>query len=352
MTELQTVIAAIERAGAGGKPAVLATLMKVAGSAYRGPGARMAVLPDGTTVGAISGGCLEKDVAAHAEKVQASGEAIAVTYDLTENDDAPWGLGMGCAAKLDVLLEPARPGRAPAHLAFMEGAMRDRAPAAVATLFRAPKGSGHAVGARLLLRTDGDAAGDLCGGDLGGSVLTDAERVLREERSDAVEYPTADGPAEVLIEYVPRPIALVACGDGNDTAPLAELGAAMGWQVRVVKKDDPLGALDDRTAAVVMTHNYPRDLILLETLLASHARYVGLLGPKARTQRLLDELKGRGEEPNLVQLAKLHAPVGLDIGAETPGEIALSIAGEIRAVLGGRAGGMLRERKGPIHDRR
>lgn len=351
MTELQTIITAIQRAGVRGKPAVLATLMRVAGSAYRGPGARMVVLPDGTSVGAISGGCLEKDVAAHAERVQTSGKAVAVEYDLTRDDDAPWGLGMGCAAKLDVLLEPVAAGRAPAHLEFMEAVMRDRVPAAVATLFRAPEGAGS-VGARLVVRADGDAIGDLVGGELGGSVTTDAERVMREERSDAVEYRTAGGVAEVLIEYVPRPIALVVCGDGNDTGPLAQLGLELGWQVRIVTKDDPVGVLDDRTAAVVMTHNYPRDAVLLETLLKSHTRYIGLLGPRSRTERLLGELKQRGEEPNLVQLAKLHAPAGLDLGAETPGEIALSIAGEIRAVMGGRAGGMLRERKGPIHDRR
>ena len=352
MTELETVITAILTAGAAKKPAVLATLMRVAGSAYRGPGARMVVLPDGVCVGAISGGCLEKDVAAHAERVQASGKATAVTYDLTADDDMPWGLGMGCAAKLDVLLEPVPAGAVPPYLAFMTEAMQDRVPAAVATLFRAPEGSGLAVGTRLMLRADGDATGALAESAVGGSAITDAERVLREERTDAVEYKTPNGSVGVLIEYVPRPIALVLCGDGNDTGPLAALGVEMGWQVRRVTKDDPLGALDDRTAAVVMTHNYPRDLLLLESLLKSHTRYLGLLGPRQRTQRLLDELKQRGAEPNVIQLGKLHAPAGLDLGAETPQEIALSIAAEIRAVMGGRSGGMLRERRGPIHDRR
>jgi len=352
MTELDLILDALGRLRPGGTPAVLATLMKVAGSAYRGPGARMAVLPDGTTVGAISGGCLEKDVVAHAERVRQSGQPLAVSYDLTTDDDMPWGLNMGCAAKLDVFLEPVPTGRAPEHLVFVLDQVARREPAVVATLFRAPAGVPARVGARLLVRGDGHVTGDVGGGDLGGSVKTDALRVLREERSDAVAYRLPEGEAEVLIEYVPCPIALVICGAGNDAGPLAELGARLGWQVRAVGKDDPLGPLDERTAAVIMTHNYARDLELLGRLLPSEARFVGLLGPRARTERLLADLAARGATPNTVELLRLHAPVGLDIGAETPEEIALAIAAEIRATLAGRSGGRLSDRKGPIHDRR
>jgi xanthine/CO dehydrogenase XdhC/CoxF family maturation factor len=351
VTELRDIAAAIARATAGGT-AVLATLMKVAGSAYRGPGARMAVLPDGATVGAISGGCLEKDVAAHAERVRQSGQPLAVSYDLTTDDDMPWGLNMGCAAKLDVFLEPVPAGRAPEHLAFVLEQLALREPAVVATLFRSPAGDAARAGARLRVRSDGHMIGEIGGGDLGGSVRTDALRVLREERSDAVTYRLPEGEAEVLVEYFACPMALVACGGGTDTAPLAALGAQLGWQVRTVGKDDPLGALDERTAAVIMTHNYARDLELLAQLLPSRARFVGVLGPRARTDRLLADLAARGDAPDAVQLLRLHGPVGLDIGAETPEEIALAIAAEIRATLAGRAGGRLRDRKGPIHDRR
>ena len=348
MTELETIAAALGPAGGG--VAVLATLVQVDGSAYRGPGARMVVRPDGCSVGAISGGCLEKDIAAHAESVRTSAAPRLVQYDLTRDDDAPWGLNMGCQARLDVLLEPCR--GVPDHLAAAVDAERRRDGAVIATCFAAPAG-GPAIGARLVLLDEDQAAtGPLAEGALGGTVRTDAHRVMREERSDVVSYGSGTERTGVFFEYIARPVALVVCGEGADTAPLAALGESLGWQVRRVAKDDALGRLDDRTACVVMTHNYARDLALLGPLLASRARYVGVLGPRRRTERLLEDLRTRGQEASSVALRRLHAPVGLDLGAETPAEVALSIAAEVRAVFASRAGGALRERQGPIHDRR
>jgi xanthine/CO dehydrogenase XdhC/CoxF family maturation factor len=348
MTELETIAAALGPAGGG--VAVLATLLQVDGSAYRGPGARMVVRPDGGTVGAISGGCLEKDIQAHAESVRAAAAPKLVSYDLTRDDDAPWGLNMGCNARLDVLLEPC-PG-VPDHLVAAVDAERRRDGAVIATCFAAP-GGGPAVGARLvLLDEDQTASGPLAAGALGGAIRTDAHRVMREERSDVVTYGAGADRTGIFFEYIARPIALVICGDGADTAPLAALGDSLGWHVRCVARDEAPGRLDDRTAAVVMTHHYGRDRALLGTLLASRARYIGVLGPRRRTERLLDDLRAGGQEVAAAALRRLHAPVGLDLGAETPADVALSIAAEVRAVFSSRAGGALRDRQGPIHDRR
>lgn len=348
MTELEKIAAALGPAGGG--VAVLATLLQVDGSAYRGPGARMVVRPDGTGVGAISGGCLEKDIIAHAESVRATGAPKLVHYDLTRDDDAPWGLNMGCNARLDVLLEPC--AAVPDYLAAAIDAERRRDGAVIATCFAAPPG-GSAIGSRLiLLDEDQSAAGALADGAFGGTVRTDAHRVMREERSDVVYYGAGDGRTGVFFEYVARPIALVVCGEGADTAPLAGLGESLGWAVRRVAKEDAIGRLDARTAAIVMTHHYARDLALLGPLLASRARYIGVLGPRRRTERLLEDLRRAGQEVGAGALRRLHAPVGLDLGAETPAEVALAIAAEVRAVFASRAGGALRERPGPIHDRR
>jgi xanthine/CO dehydrogenase XdhC/CoxF family maturation factor len=199
---------------------------------------------------------------------------------------------------------------------------------------------------------DAPVTGALADGPLGGQVKADAQRVMDEERSDVVAYQVEGGEALVLHEFLPRPIQLLLCGEGNDVEPLARLGAELGWQVVTAGKDAALPATDDRTAAVVMTHNYARDLALLGQLLPSRAGYVGLLGPKSRTERLLKDVERHGAAPNVVALQRLHAPVGLDIGAETPEEVALAIAAEIRAQMAGRGGGKLKERKGPIHERR
>jgi xanthine/CO dehydrogenase XdhC/CoxF family maturation factor len=309
MTELETLTAALAASGSG---AVLATLVRVDGSAYRGPGARMVVRADGTTAGAISGGCLEKDVAAHAEQVRAARRARLVTYDLTTDDDKPWGLGMGCDAVLDVLLEPCP--AMPDWLNQLRDAEARRVTVVLSTRF-------------------GDEP-------LG-------ERALRAARNG--ERTRAEG--GVLYECLEPPIALLACGDGPDATPLLSLAAQLGWHARAVRKDEALGAIDPRTAAIVMTHNYARDLELLVALLLSPAGYVGVLGPRGRTERLLADLAARGVRPTTAQLARLHAPVGLDIGADTPEEVALAIAAEVRAAFARRGGGPLQQRKGPIHDR-
>jgi xanthine dehydrogenase accessory factor len=273
----------------------------------------MLIRKDGVSVGAISGGCLEKDVAAHAEQVRATAKPRLVTYDLTAEDDKPWGLGMGCNAMLDVLLEPLG-AAVPEWLIGLARAEGARETVALAT------------------RITGEPLG---------------EHTLRTVRNGERTHAEAG----VLQEVIQPPIALVVCGDGPDAEPMLAMADPMGWHARAVKKDESVGALDARTAAIVMTHNYGRDLDLLGALLPSAAGYVGVLGPRTRTERLLADLGARGAKPASPQLARLHAPVGLDIGAERPNEIALAVAAEIQAAFAQREGGSLGARRGPIHDR-
>ncbi len=351
MSELRDVVAALERAPAGWGAAVLATLVKVAGSAYSGPGARMVVLPDATIAGTFGAGCFEQDLVAHAERVRASGAPALVHYDLTEDDDKPWGLGMGCHGKLDLLLEPVPAGKTPEHLAFLREAARARQAAVVATLFRTGDDPALALGDRLLVRADGQTAGRLLESGLVPLLLREARAALVDGRARFCVVPTARAEAELLLEYVGPPLALVVGGAGRDTAPLVHLAGELGWEARVLAKDELPSVLDGRTAALVMSHNYERDLAMLAAFLTSPCRYVGVLGGQARTRQLLAELARRGSPVTKAQLSRLHAPVGLDLGAETPSEVALSIVAEIQAVFAGRQGGALRERKGPIHDR-
>ena len=349
MDELRAVLAALERQPRGPAPGVLATLVKVAGSAYSGPGARMAVLPDSSIAGTFGAGCFEADLVGHAERIRSGGAATLVHYDLTEDDDKPWGLGMGCHGKLDLLLEPVPAGRAPEHLAFLRDAARARQAAVVATLFRAGTDASYALGSRLLVRADGFVAGSLAGSPLRDALLADARAALAERRARFHLVPGSG--AELLLEYAPPPIAVVVGGAGRDTAPLARLAEELGWDARILGKDEMPPALDERTAALVMSHNYERDLAMLASFLASPCPYVGVLGGAVRIRRLLAELAKRGTPVTEAQRARLHAPVGLDIGAETPSEVALAIVAEVQATFAGRGGGALRERKAPIHDR-
>lgn len=357
MSSLLPICAALE--SSPGRAAVLATLVKVVGSAYRRPGATMLVAADGAAVGTISGGCLESDVRAHAERVLSAGRPALLHYDLAR-DDPVWGLGMGCKADIDVLLEPLAPGPLPQHLAFTRQLVRTRRYGVVATVFRAG-GDAVPVGARLLLaegQTGGgaapDPAGDLVAGPLREAILAAAREALERRRDAVAGHRGPWGSVEVLYHVVVPPIALFACG-GGDAQPLVRLAEQLGWHATQVQGDarrtglDAAPAPDARTAAVVMTHNYVRDLALLGELLPSPAGYIGILGPRARMAQLLDDVRRDGVVPTDTQLARLFAPVGLDVGAESPEEVALAIAAEVLAVFSGREGGQLRSRKGAIH---
>ena len=260
----------------------------------------MLIRSDGQTIGTVSGGCLEADVLERAKKVLDSGEAEVFTYDTTGNEDSVFSLNMGCRGVIDIRLEP---------------------------------------------------IGKFC------SVIGKM-RVAYEDRIGNDEF-------EI-------PIAVKLFGAGADAVPLVRIASELGWQVTVhdhrpafltaerfstahmlihQTADNALTDLetDDRTAIVIMTHNYARDRYILPAALNSDAFYIGALGPKSRTEQLLDEIDG-SFTPD--QLALLYAPAGLDIGADTPEGIALSIIGEIQSVLTTRGGGHLRNRQGSIYDRK
>jgi xanthine/CO dehydrogenase XdhC/CoxF family maturation factor len=185
-------------------------------------------------------------------------------------------------------------------------------------------------------------------------------------------YPHGRGEVRVFFEVVTPPLPIVIFGAGPDAIPLVDAAKLLGWNVTVIDHrpafatkvnipgadfvflSEPERLMDhvkisQRHVAVIMTHNFDKDRKLLKLLLPSHARYVGLLGPKSKLQTLLQNLDEEGFKPSKEQLAKLHAPIGLDIGAETPEEIAFSIISEIKAVLEGRSGGFLKDRLGAIH---
>jgi xanthine/CO dehydrogenase XdhC/CoxF family maturation factor len=376
MTETQAIIDAYRHAAAEEVGAALATLVRVEGSAYRRPGARMLVTEKGRTTGVLSGGCLERDVCERAAKVIETGKPVVVRYDTTSDGDIVWGLGLGCGGVVTVLIEPASDARLDDLMRLLNVCSEGRCRVALATVIHREGETEVMVGARALRHPDDtEVSGPLSSGaDIfpAARVLRDLDDAMRSGVSTIRRYESGAGSVEAFIEVVEPPVPLVIFGDGDDALPVVTLARNLGWHTTVVdtrarpRSAERFAVADavvlcrpeeaceripftERTAAVLMTHNYLHDLELLRALLNKRVRYVGCVGPKHRAERLLSELAGGDAAPAVRYPGQLYAPAGLDIGAETPTEIALSIVAEIRAVLAGREGGLLRNREGAIH---
>ena len=365
MKELQDIIAVWKQLEPTKQTAALATLVKVEGSAYRRPGARMLITSDGQQIGTISGGCLESDVVRRSQEVLETGIPTLVKYDTTSEDDLIWGLGLGCQGVAYILIERLDTEQTNA-LSVIEQCLSTRVAGAVATVFSAETIETKKNIDRVLLYPNGGVVSNINNLELEAIVVQDLQS-LQKSRSQA--YTLAAETAEVFLEVIVPPIDLVIFGAGFDALPVAEFARALGWYVTVI---DPLARpqtverfkeckrvilgladeadsrikFDDRTVVVAMSHNYLYDLEFLQTISTIKLKYLGILGPKTRTDRLLQDLKAEGYT---LRSSQLYSPVGLDIGADNPEEIALSIIAEIQAVNKERSGGLLRNRNASIH---
>jgi xanthine/CO dehydrogenase XdhC/CoxF family maturation factor len=372
MKELEKIVYEALRARASGKAAALATVVSIEGSGYRLPGARMLIVGGKWVAGSISGGCLEDDVVLRARDAIAKNEPGIAVYDTTHDDDIVFGVGLGCKGIVTLLVEPLKEGGRVDFIAFAKTCLEARRSALAATVVRTEGSVGASAGMRVVISDEGRHS-DIPDAALATQIANALEAL--DKGTALVTMRTADGSALVFLERIEPAIPLVVFGAGHDAMPVVRLAKELGWHVTLVDHRPAYGnrerfpeadvivlgspteaaaklTLDADTVAVVMTHNYLRDMEWLKTLLPSPARYVGLLGPRKRTDSLLADLKEKGFEPSAQQLARLYAPVGLDIGSEGPAEVAMSILSEIQAVLTGHAGGHLRARKQPIHQGR
>lgn len=363
MKELGDILAALRGLT---RQAVLATVVGVEGSTYRRPGARMLISGElaGGRVGSISGGCLEDEVCRRAMYLTEAGAAV-VTYE-TGLDDEGSGSSytLGCGGRVTVLFERIGPGLG--YLEFVEGQRKAGHACAVATVVA--DGGGRAIGERPAMAGE---EGERAGRDE--ALLAECVEALESGRS---RYVAVDGGRVVFVEVVPAPVRLYVFGTGHDAEPVARLAAGLGWRVAVIGKagdrvvsrvghgvlgltreaawDELAGVPARRAAAIVMNHNYVLDLEVVTGLLASRAAYIGILGPRHRTDAMLSDVaSSRSFESSSVaarmDLSRVHAPIGLDIGAESAEEVALAIVGEVQAFFAEREGGRLRDRSGAIH---
>lgn len=387
MRELQDIVRAWKSLARDGQQAVLATVVQTRGSTYRKPGARMLMTESAWLAGAISGGCLEGDLLRKAWWRTAESRAVLITYDGARPDDdddddaaglSPirWGFGLGCDGSIDVLLERLRPESPLSPLSLLARALSTRRRAVFSTVLRTLGATPKEVfvGQRTMGLAGEALASDMYA-PLADKVAPQVEALLAahheydEVKTALKVYPLCDGDGavEVLHEVVPPPRPLVIFGGNYDALPVARFAHALGWDVTLVERrpllaashaefsqharvvtgraQDVLSRLapSARTAVVVMTHNYEEDRALLRGLIEGPARYIGMLGPRRRTDRLLDELASAGVSIDAAVRARIHGPVGLDLGAGSPEEIALSIIAEVQAVTADRTGRSLNE---------
>ena len=359
------------RREAGEIPCAMATVVKTTGSAYRRPGARMFLYADGRREGSISGGCLEADVAERARKTLETGCPVYVMYD-TSGESGDVFFETGCSGAIGILIEPLANTNAALYLEWIKRCQERRETAVIATIYRVSGDYGAFVGSRFLLHELGPTESNITDKPLNDALCNEAQTLFQSANKSSHSIALLDGKAEVLLEKLLPPVQLLICGAGQDAIPLAQCAAALGWRTIIADHREsfltsdrfPAPAKrietrpenlrdhfipDARTVAVIMTHHAGHDRDYLRLLLPSDVAYIGLLGPKRRGERLLNELRESGFCPELEHLARLRSPAGLDIGAESPEEIAVSLIAEIQAALAGRPGGALRERGGPIH---
>jgi xanthine/CO dehydrogenase XdhC/CoxF family maturation factor len=364
MKEIKDIIAAYDEAVAKGKKSALATVVNVEGSSYRRPGARMLVTEDGLLIGAISGGCLEGDALRRALFAIHENKNKLVTYDTTDEDDVKIGVQLGCNGIVHILFEPLS-SEVKNSLSHLRAVAAQRTDAALVTLFSLAK-SKEQPGTILSITDNTMITAEKS--ETAQVILTDTESALKGGTSVIKEYDDFNA----FIQVVQPSISLVIFGAGNDVMPLVSIAHLTGWEVTVIdgrythasKRRFPLADhvyiskaetalaninVDKLTTFVLMTHNYNYDFKILQQLLQADTPYIGILGPRKKFERMQDELSSKGINISPEDLSRIYSPVGLDIGAETAEEIALSVAGEIKAVLSERTAQSLRNKSGPIH---
>ncbi len=375
MRELDVIIAEYELLKKAGTASVLATVVHVEGSSYRRAGARMLVDEFGNITGAISGGCLEGDALRKALLALHRQKNKLVTYDTSDEDDAIIGAQLGCNGIIQVLFEPLDYEYNQNSCELLKTLINRKDPVAIVVQFNLNR-SKDQPGTILLIEENSNYIGKEQEEEFFDLMLERAQISLMSNKPHFAEVLVKGETRHVFIQNYQPPVKLILIGAGNDAQILAQQAELVGWDVTVVdgrpshankerfksscqviisKPEETLRniEIDSRSCFVLMSHNYNYDLSVLKLVLADdRIPYIGILGPKKKYEKMLDDLEKEGFELKFEVLNKIHAPVGLEIGAETPAEIGLSILSEIQSVLTGNSARPLREKAAPIHEKK
>lgn len=373
MKEIKAIIRAYDQAVVKKKQAALVTVVQLEGSSYRRPGARMLVTDDGQLTGAISGGCLEGDALQKALLVLHLQEPRIVTYDTHDEEENGMGAQLGCAGIIQVLIEPIQVNDPNNPIELLRKSIRRRQSFALITVYCLEQKQESHWGTCCLLEENGAFSEYLPEPDLKSWLALEAKSSLQQRISSRRTRERNGKQWTFFIEYVPPPISLWVIGAGNDVLPLVNMADHLGWettlidgrpnlanterfqsacQIVVARPEEAILQLrpDHRTAAALMTHNFHYDKGMLIALLTTIVPYIGVLGPRKKLDKMLEALSVEGIPVDPGQLNRIYGPVGLEIGAETADEIALSILAEIQAVMAGKTGHFLRSKMDVIHD--
>ncbi|MBC7424734.1 MAG: XdhC family protein [Ferruginibacter sp.] len=375
MKEIKDIVCAFEKAATSAKACALATVVHVEGSSYRRPGARMLVTDDGMLTGAISGGCLEGDALRKALLAIAEGKNKLVTYNTMDEDDAKFGVQLGCNGIVHILFEPINIADVNNPISFLKKALAIRETAVLATLFSLKEKRQQIGTCYLQQATGGTYYADVfinlsvTARDI---IIAEVAVALATRQSLFTMVNNGESECSAFIQCLPPPVSLFIVGAGNDVLPLVAITQLLGWDVTIIdgrsshansqrfsqvkniiisKPEIALSTIniDNTSVIVIMTHNYNYDIEVLKQSINMDFAYIGMLGPKTKMQRMYDGLQNEGIIISDEKRNNIYSPVGLDIGAETAEEIALSIVAEIKAVLMGKNAQMLRHKEIPIH---
>ncbi len=330
----------------------------------------MLITDDGKWVGSISGGCLEGDALRKARQVMMDKKPMTVTYDTSEESNQNLGIGLGCNGIIDVLIEPIDIAEEKNPFSLFEKFIDTKEPLAMATIFNGATG----VGEKLIIHASGEITDYFSNNDLSDRVRKELHQLFNTKKSEAKIFPADGNEVEVFVELIQPTVSLIIFGGGFDARPVSHLAKTLGWNVRVTDEcvahiaplffptADKLSLCHrdfiDRdfeitpfTACVLMSHNYEYDRDVLKKLISSDTPYIGILGPRKRFDKMQQEFAEAGLALTDADIHRIHSPIGLDIGAETPDEIAISIIAEIQGKFANRSGGFLKYRNAPIHQR-
>lgn len=363
MSEIGDILSLHNRAANGAQRAALATVISTSGPSYRSAGSRSLIFEDGSYSGGLSAGCLEADIACRLDN---NTVPFIVTYDLSEADDIR-GFPFGCGGIVEIFVEPLPAADAVEATRWLS---KLEEPAVLLTLIRIESKatepqtlaktteetsdwSSSAIGARFGVSKSGSSTfrkglpdlDSLCQG------------ALQERKSRLVQFDLEEKICSIFVEYFEPSINVAIFGDGEDARLLEALAKSIGMTVSRFSKQDirvPAPLLKEypflvRSYCVVMTHDLTLDAKVLKEMISINCPYLGVMGPRSRTKRMLTDIGVNAELA--FEQASLYAPVGLDMAAETPAEIALSVLSEIQTVARKRRPAHLRNAEGPIHDR-